>query len=177
MTGQKDAGVVDKQLVDVDNVTGDTGIIRALAQRHQGAGDDVNEAPRELAEGGGVAFGGKLPGDAAGNLRDAAKASDGVVAGRNLRPAQMKQPEDAFPPGAVRLRPDSTQQVGITHRVATANILGNQQLRQPGFADAGGAEHQCMPRSVAQWQRDVAFVQLHAVQQWIAAAGGRTVCP
>ena len=67
----------------------------------------------------------------------------------------MEQPEDAFPPGAVRLRPDTPQQVGVTlgiknnHYVATANILGNQQLRQPGFTDAGGAEHQCMPRSVA----------------------------
>ena len=95
----------------------------------------------------------------------------------------MEQPEDAFPPGAVRLRPHAAQQVGIAlgvennHRVATANILSNQQFRQPGFTDAGSAEHQRMPRSIAQRQRDAAFVQLHAVQQWIAAAGGRAIRP
>ncbi|GAR44819.1 hypothetical protein NGUA11_04195 [Salmonella enterica] len=83
----------------------------------------------------------------------------------------------------MRLRPHAPQQVGIAlgiennHRVATADILGNQQFRQPGFTDAGGAEHQCMPRSVAQRQRDAAFVQLHAMKQWITAAGGRAVCP
>ncbi|SUG17068.1 Uncharacterised protein [Salmonella enterica subsp. arizonae] len=81
---------------------------------------------------GGVAFGGKLSGDAAGNFRDTAKAPDGVVAGGYLRPAEMEQPEDAFPSGAVRLRPHTAQQVGIAlriennHRVTTANILGNQ---------------------------------------------------
>lgn len=53
MTGQKDAGVVDKQFVDIYDVTGDTGIVRALTQCDQRMGDDIDEAPYELVEGGG----------------------------------------------------------------------------------------------------------------------------
>src|SRR3546814_2443895 len=78
--GEVVLGVLDEQRVDVDDVTLDQHVVRALPQFHQGAGDDVDEAPGELAEGRAVALAGKLPRDASRHLADSPKTAHGVVA-------------------------------------------------------------------------------------------------
>lgn len=61
---QHDAGIVNKQGVDIDDVAGYQLIVGALAERYQSAGDDVDKALGELAEGCRVTFAGKLSGEA-----------------------------------------------------------------------------------------------------------------
>ncbi|MNG01785.1 hypothetical protein D3C84_847780 [compost metagenome] len=54
--GEVFLGVLDEQRIDVDHVLEDLFVVRAPAERDQGTGDDVDEAPGEFAEGRGIAF-------------------------------------------------------------------------------------------------------------------------
>lgn len=177
MTRQHDAGIVDKQGVDIDDVAGYQLVVWVLAERHQGAGDNVDKAPGELAEGRRVTFAGKLSGEARCHFRYTAKAPDGIVAGGDFRISQMKQDKAVAASGALSFRPQTLKQIGIAfwiendHHLATADVLGGKQFRQPGFADAGGTEHQRVAGAFTELQGDVVLFQFHAVQPRIAADG------
>src|SRR5690606_19220121 len=97
---EKVFGVFDEQRVDVDHVALDLQVVRAPAEVDQGAGDDVDEAPGELAKRRRVAFSAELPGDARGHLGDAAEAADGVVTAGDVRPAQVKHIQLTLTAGA-----------------------------------------------------------------------------
>ena len=62
-------GVLHEQGFDVIDVTAHLLIVGPASQGHQGPGDDIDEAPGELLEGGGVALAGELVGDAGGDFR------------------------------------------------------------------------------------------------------------
>ena len=106
---QYDAGIVDKQGVDIDDVSGDQLVVRALAERHQGAGDDIHKAPGKLAKGRRVGFAGKLSGEARCYFRDAAKAPYRVIAGGDLRIRQVEQDKAVAASGVLRLCPQTLQ--------------------------------------------------------------------
>ena len=54
-------GVAHRQLVDVHHMTMDDPVVGPLAERGQGAGDDVHETPDELAEHRALALARHLP--------------------------------------------------------------------------------------------------------------------
>ena len=83
--------VVGEQRLDVGHVAGDRRVVGLAPEADEGAGDDVGEAPGELAKGGGVPRRGELGRDARGHLGDAPELADRVVALRDLRaPAQNR---------------------------------------------------------------------------------------
>src|SRR3546814_1731135 len=94
--GEVVLGVLDEQRVDVDDRPLDQHVVRTLPQFHQGAGDDVDEAPGKFPESRRVAFTGALPCNAGRHLADTSKAPHGVVAGGTVRPAQMEDIELAL---------------------------------------------------------------------------------
>src|SRR5690606_16136592 len=100
--GEKVLGVLDEQRVDVDDVALDLQIVGASPQLHQGAGDDIDEAPGEFAEGSAVALAGKLAGNACGYLGDSPEAAHGIVASGNVRPAEVEHIELALASSALR---------------------------------------------------------------------------
>ena len=71
VTAQMLARVLDEQRFDVVDVATDLLVVRPTAERHQRAGDDVDEAPGELLERGRVAFARQLVRDAGRDLGDA----------------------------------------------------------------------------------------------------------
>ena len=173
--GEVVLGVLDEQRVDVDDVALDQQVVRPLPQLDQGARDDVDEAPGEFAERGAVAFARELSGDARGHLGDPPEPADGVVARRDVRPAQMEHVELAFAPGALGLDVHALQQVRIAlgveddhHLVLAADlaadVLRDEQLGQPRLAHARGAQHQGVADTLAQRQGDVDLVRLDAMQ-------------
>src|SRR3546814_13130548 len=101
--GEVVLGVLDEQRVDVDDVTLDQHVVRALPQFHQGAGDDVDEAPGEIAEGRAVALAGKLPRDASRHLSDSPKTHPGGVERGHDRPPQIKDVELNFASRALEI--------------------------------------------------------------------------
>ncbi|MNZ05623.1 hypothetical protein D3C78_223490 [compost metagenome] len=96
-------GVLDEQRVDVDDVALYQQVVRALPQLHESARNDVYEAPRELAERRAVAFTGELPRNARGDFADAPETPHRVVAGADVRPAQVKDIELPCAPGTLGL--------------------------------------------------------------------------
>ena len=126
------AGVLDEQRLDVVDVAAHLLVVGSASQGHQGAGDDVDEAPGELLEGGGVALARELVGDAGGHLGDAREAADGVVAGGDLRVAEVEEVEVPSPPGPLGLGIDPAQQVRVAlgveddDHVPAADVLGDQ---------------------------------------------------
>jgi hypothetical protein len=70
----------------------------------------------------------------------------------------MEQDKAVAASGALRLCPQALQQIGVAfrikddHHLATADVLSGKQFRQPGFADAGGAEHQRVAGAFAERQ-------------------------
>ncbi len=174
-------GVLNEQRVDVDDVALDQHVVRALPQFHQGAGDDVHEAPCELAERRAVAFAGELPRDACRHFRDPTEAAHGVVAGADFRPAQVEDVELAFAASALGFDVHPFQEIGIplgvdddddlmlAGSIPAADVLRDEQLGQARLAHPRGAQHQRVPDALAQRQADVHFVGLDAVQPWQAA--------
>ncbi len=179
--GEVVLGVLDEQRVDVDHVPLDQHVVRALPQLHQGAGDDVDEAPRELAERRAVALARELARNAGGHFRNAAEAAHGVVAGGNIGPAQVEDVELAFAARALGLDVHPLEQVGIAlgveddhdlvlaRGVLAADVLGDEQFGQPRLAHPRGAQHQRVADALAQRQADVHLVGLDAVQARQAA--------
>ncbi|MCY1511712.1 hypothetical protein D9M68_461490 [compost metagenome] len=173
--------VFDEQCIDVDDVTLDQQVIGALAQLDQGARDDVDEAPGELAKGGTVAFAGELAGDTRGDFGDATEAPHGVVARRDVRPAEVEEIELALTAGTLGLDIHPLEQVGIAfgieddHRlilaggIAAPNVLGNEQLGQPRFTDPRRAQDQGLTDALAQRQVDVELMGFDTVQPGQAA--------
>ena len=138
------------------------------------------ETPSELAEGGAVALARELAGDARGHLGDAAEPAHGVVARRDVRPAQMEDVELALAPGTLGLHVHALEQIGIAlgieddhHLVLAANlaadVLGDEQLGQTSLAHPRRAQDQRMSDPLAQRQADVHLVRLDAMQAWQAA--------
>ena len=173
--GEEVLGVLDEQGVDVDDVALDQQVIGAPSQLHQGAGDDVDEAPGKFPKGRAVALAGELAGDARGHLRDAPEAPHRIVAGGNIRPTEMEHVELAVTPSTLGFHVHALEQVGIALGVEhdhdlvlgvdlAADILGDAQLGQPGLANPCSAEHQGMTDSLAQWQGNVRLLGLDAVQ-------------
>ena len=178
--GRRHAGeplpvVVLQQRIDVGNVPHDLVVIRPPAQRHQGAGDDVGEAPGEFPEGGAVALVGQLVGNAGCHLGDAGERAHRVVARADAWIAQMEDIDLLLPAGAPGLGIDPLEQVGVAlgvehdHHIAAADVLGDQDLGQPGLADPGGSEHEGVPYALAEIHPHVLLLRLHAVQGGIAA--------
>ncbi len=120
MTGEVIVAVVDEQGIDVDHVLLDLQVVRACAEFHQGPGDDVDETPGELAKRGAAAFAAELPGDPAGDLGDAPEAADGVVAGGDIRPAEVKDMEFLLASGATGFDIHALEQVGVALGVGRA---------------------------------------------------------
>ena len=147
-------GVLDEQRVDVDDVPLDQHVVRALPQLHQGAGNDVHEAPCELAERRAVAFAGELPRHPGRHFADAAEAAHRVVARRNVRPAQVEDVKLAFTARALGLGIHPLEQVRVPFGVdddhdlvlacgvLAADVLRDEQLGQPRLAHPRGAQHQ-----------------------------------
>ena len=169
------AGVFDKQWFDVIDVAADLVVVGALAECHQGAGDDVDEAPGEFFEGGRVALARQLIGDAGGDLGDAGEVADGVVAHRGSRVAEVKHHEVLCATALTGLGVDAFQEIGIAlrveddHDVAAADVLRNQELGQPCLADPRGAQHQGVPHPLLEIHPHRLFVVADAVQGAIAA--------
>src|SRR3546814_1035132 len=101
----------------------DQHVVRTLPQFHQGAGDDVDEAPGKFPESRRVAFTGELPCNAGRHLADTSKAPHGAVARGNVRPAQMEDIELALAARALSLDVHQLQQIGIPFGVADDNYL------------------------------------------------------
>ena len=78
-------------------------------------------------------------------------------------------------PGPVGLCPDAFHQVCVAFWIkhdgdfTPPDILGDQQLGQPGLTDARGAINHRMANALPQGQGDVFFVGLDAVQRRIPA--------
>ena len=171
------AGVFHKQRFDVVDVATDLLVVRPAFQGHQGARNDIHEAPGELLEGSGVALVGQLIGDAGRDLGDAGEVTDGVVTRRQFRKAEMKQIKIVQPTGTLRLGVDATQQIGIPFRIednddiAPADVLGNQQFRQACLTDARGAQHQRVPDPFTQIHPQGLLLRFNRVQGGLAADG------
>ncbi|MNM65061.1 hypothetical protein D3C81_764840 [compost metagenome] len=154
----------------------DLQVVRAPAELDQRSGDDVDEAPGELAKRCRVAFTAQLAGDARGDFGYAPEAADGVVAGGDLRPAQVEHVELMFAAGASRFHVHPLEQVGIAlgveddhHLLAgSVDVLGDVHLGQARLADPRGAQHQGVPDALAQRQAGFLFLRLDAMQQWRA---------
>ena len=170
--------IVHQQRLDVGGVAVDLLVVGRAAECHQRPGHDVDEAPDELLEGGGLTFGRQLSGDARSHLGDAREAPHRVVSGRDLRVPEVEHEESVAPPCPLGLGVDAAQQVGVTlgvkhdHHFATADVLGDQQFGQPGLAHAGGAEHQGVAHTLGQVHPDVGFCGLNPVQRRVAAQAG-----
>ena len=169
------AGIFHEQGLDVVDVTAHLLVVRAAAERHQGARDDVDEAPGELLERGRVAFARQLVGDAGGHLGDAREVADGVVTRRHLGKAQMEEIEVLGSPGPLGLGIDAPQQSGVAlgiehdHHIAALDVLGDEEFGEPGLADAGGAEHQGVPDPLAEIHPDFLLVRFDGMQGGPAA--------
>ena len=161
--------VVDQQRLDVGGVAVDLGVVGLAPQGHQGAGQDVHEAPDELLEGRRLAFRGQLPGDPGGDLGDAGEASHRVVACRDLRVAEVEQEEVLLPPCPLGFRIDAAQQVNVAlgveddHHLAAADVLTDEQFRQPRLAHPGGAQHQGVADPLTQIHPDLGLRGLDTV--------------
>ncbi len=89
----------------------------------------------------------------------------------------MEQDKAIAASGVLRFCPQTLQQIRVAfwikndHHLTTADILGGKQFRQPGFTDAGGAEHQRVAGALAERQGDVVLFQFYPVQPRIAADG------
>ncbi len=68
MPGEEVLGVFDEQRVDVHHMTLDLPVVGAPTQLDQRPGDDVDEAPGELAKCRRVAFTAQLASDAGGDF-------------------------------------------------------------------------------------------------------------
>src|SRR3546814_4391396 len=111
----------------------DQHVVRTLPQFHQGAGDDVDEAPGKFPESRRVAFTGELPCNAGRHLADTSKAPHGVVARGNVRPAQMEDIELALAARALRRSEEHTSELQSLMRISYAVfclIKKNQIYRQ-----------------------------------------------
>ncbi len=169
-------GVLHEQRIDVDDVALDQQVVRALTQFHECPRDDVDEPPREFAEGRAVALAGQLPRDARGDFRDAAEAPHRVVARAQVGPAQVEHIELAFASGAARLHVHALEQVRVALGVeddhhfvptvgrAAADVLRDEQFGQARLADARGAQHQGMPDPLPSGRGDIHLLRLDAVQ-------------
>ena len=159
------------QLADVVHVTGDQLIVRTLTQCDQGTRYNIDESPGKLTERRTVALPAQLPGDTASDLRDAFKTPNGVIACRDIRPAQMEDEQLIPTAGTVGFSPNTPQQVSIPFRikhngdVTAANILGDQQFRQAGLTDTGSAQHQAMPYAFAQCHRDIELIGFNTMDR------------
>ena len=175
VTAQMLARVLDEQRLDVVDVATDLLVVRPTAERHQRAGDDVDEAPGEFLERGRVAFARQLVRDAGRDLGDARETADRVVARRHLRKAEMEQIEVLGATGAFGFCVHAPQQVGIALRiedddhVAAANVLGDQELGEPRLADPRGAEHEGVSDTLAEIHPDVLLMGLDRMQRRRAA--------
>ena len=167
--------VVDQERLDVRGVAVDLLVVGLAPERHQRPGHDVDEAPDELPERGRLPLGGELAGDPGGHLGDAREAPDRVVASRELRVPEVEEEELAGAPGPLRLRVDAAQEIdvalGVEHDddLAAADVLGEQQLRQPRLADPRGPQHQGVADAVGEIHPDVGLGELDAVEGGIAA--------
>ena len=87
----------------------------------------------------------------------------------------MEDVQGVFPARPPGLGDHPLHQVGVAlgvehdHHVAPGDVLGDQDFRQPGLADAGGAEHQGVADAVAQGHVDRAFLRLDAMDGGLAA--------
>ena len=92
--------------------------------------------------------------------------------------SQVNHKDLVLPPCALRLGINATQQVYIAlgiehdHHLATAYVLSEEYLGEPGFADTGRAQNQGMSDTVADVHPDVRFRGLDAVDGWIATDSG-----
>ena len=164
-------GVLDEQGLDAGQITQQALVGRYLPQGHLSLCDEVREAPGELLEGRTVARRGQCVGGARSHLSDAAEAPDPVVAGRDVGIAEVEQVELVQPPGARRFGVHAHHQIGVAlgvdddHDLACVDVLGRQQLQQPGLAHPGGAQHQHVPVACRLAQQHRHLARLHAVQQ------------
>ncbi len=169
------ARVLDEQRLDVVDVAPDLLVVRPPAERHQRTGNDIDEAPGELLEGGRVALARQLVRDPGRHLGDARETADRVVARRHLGKAEMEQVEVLGAAGPLGFCVHAPQQVGIALRVedddhiAAADVLGDEDLGEPGLADPGGAEHQGVADALAKIHPDILLVGLHRMQRRRAA--------
>ena len=173
------AAVFDEELVHVHDVPGNGAVIGAPAERDQGAGNDVGEAPGELAKRGGVALTRQRIRDAGRDLGDARKLPDRVVAGGHLRVAEMKQIEPIGAPRAPRFRIDALQELRIAlgvehdHHIAAADVLGDEKLGEPRLADARRADDERVPDAPAEVHPHRLLAGLDPVQPRIAPERGQ----
>ena len=178
VAAQVGLGVLHEQRLDVVDVASHLPVVGPAPQGHQGPGDDVDEPPCEFLERRGIALARQLVGDPGRHLGDAREIADGVVAGRNPGVAKMEHVERIGAPGAPGLGIHPSQQPGIAfriehdHHVAAANVLGNQQLGQPGLADARRAQHQRVTGPLAEVHPDRLFPGLDGMQGRVAARLG-----
>jgi hypothetical protein len=122
---------------------------------------------------------GSCPAIRVGHLGDAREAAHRVVARRDLRVAEVEEEEVLLPPCPLRLPIDTPQQVEVAlgveddHRLAAADILTDEQFRQPGLAHPGGAQHQGVADPLAQVHPDIGFRRFDGVERGVAAGGSR----
>ena len=179
MAGEEVLGIFNEQRVDVHHMALDLQVVGAPAELDQRPGDDIHEAPGELAKRRRVAFAAELAGNPSGDFRDATETADGVVACGNLRPAQMEDVELVLTAGASRFHVHALEQVGIAFGVEDdhhflarpVDVLGDVDLGQARLADPGSAQDQGMAHALAQRQGGFLFVGLDAVQQRGATHG------
>ena len=145
-------GVLDEQGIDVHHMPLDQQVVGPLPQLDECTGDDVDEAPGELAKRRGIALAGELAGNARGHLADATKPAHGVVTGGNIWPAEVKNIELAFASGAFGLDIHALEQVRIAlgvedddhfvlaNCVTPPDVLGDEQLGESCFAHPRGAQ-------------------------------------
>src|SRR5690606_27637419 len=132
-----------------------------LPQLDQRAGDDVDESPGEFLERPTVAFVGELTGDARGYFGDPSEPTHRVVACTDVGPAEVENVELACATGALGLDVHPLEQVrgplGVEddHDLVFAgdlavNVLGDEQLGEPGLAHARGPQDQGVTHALAQ---------------------------
>ena len=169
------AGVLDEERLDVGDVLPDLVVVGAPAEGHERPGDDVDEAPGELPEGRAVARRGELARDPGRDLGDPREVADGVVAGAPLRIAQVEEVELALATGALHFGPDPLDQLGVALGIeddddlAPMEVLGDEELAEPGLADARRAEDERMAYAIRERHGDRTFRKLDAVERRIAA--------
>ena len=77
----------------------------------------------------------------------------------------MKDVQRIFPARPPGLGDHPLHQVGVAlgvehdDHVAPGDVLGDQDFRQPGLADTGGAEHQGVADAITQGHVDRAFLR------------------
>lgn len=120
-------------------------------------------------------FARELSRDASGDLGDAAESPHGVVARRDVRPAEMKDVKLSVAAGAVGFHVHPLEQIGIAFRVdddhnlvialaPSTDVLGDEEFGESCLADACGTEDERVTDAFTQRERDVDLVGLDTMQ-------------